>query len=75
MKNYSNYSKENINDLVPSLLGKTEECSKNLGDRVKINSIFSEFEAYTHENFKKFIEMSQQRYKSVKSGNHLEIKL
>ena len=75
MKNYSNYSKENINDLVPSLLGKTEECSKNLGDRVKINSIFNEFEAYTHENFKKFIEMSQQRYKSVKSGNHLEIKL
>lgn len=66
---------EDINDLVPALLGKTRECSKNLSDRVKINSIFSEFDAYTHENFQKFIQMSQQRYKSIKSGNHLEKKL
>ena len=68
-------SKENINNLVPALLGKTEECSKNLSDRVKINGIFSEFEAYTHENFQQFIKMSQQRYKSIKSGNHLQKKI
>ena len=68
-------SKENINKLVPTLLGKTKECSKNLSDRVKINSIFNEFDAYTHENFQVFIKMSEQRYKSIKSGNHLEQKL
>ena len=70
-----NLRKENLNDLVPELLGKTRECAKNLQDRVKINGIFSEFDAYTHENFQKFIDMSQQRYKSIKSGNHLEKKL
>ena len=69
------FNPEDINDLVPALLGKTEECSKNLSDRVKINNIFSEFDAYTHANFQKFIQMSQQRYKSIKSGNHLEKKL
>ena len=69
------FNPEDINDLVPALLGKTNECSKNLSDRVKINNIFSEFDAYTHENFQKFIQMSQQRYKSIKSGNHLEKKL
>ena len=69
------FRKENLNNLVPELLDKTRECAKNLQDRVKINGIFSEFDAYTHENFQKFIDMSQQRYKSIKSGNHLEQKL
>ena len=69
------FRKENINDLVEELLGKTSECGKNLHDRVKINGIFSEFDSYTHGNFQKFIDMSQQRYKSIKSGNHLERKL
>lgn len=69
------FRKENINDLVEELLGKTSECGQNLHDRVKINGIFSEFDSYTHENFQKFIDMSQQRYKSIKSGNHLERKL
>ena len=68
-------NKENLNNLVPQLLGKTSECAKNLQDRVKINGIYSEFDAYTHENFQKFIDMSQQRYKSIKSGNHLQKKL
>ena len=72
---FNDLTKENINNLVPALLGKTEECSKNLGARVKINGIFSEFDAYTHENFQKFIKMSDQRYKSIKSGNHLQKKL
>ena len=69
------FRKENINDLVEELLGKTSVCGQNLHDRVKINGIFSEFDSYTHENFQKFIDMSQQRYKSIKSGNHLERKL
>ena len=73
--NNEEFDPDNINDLVPSLLGKTEECSKNLSDRVKINGIFSEFDAYIHQNFQKFIQMSQQRYKSIKSGNRLEKKL
>jgi hypothetical protein len=27
------FNPEDINDLVPALLGKTNECSKNLSDR------------------------------------------
>ena len=73
--NFNDLAKEDINILVPVLLGKTNEYSKNLSDRVKINSIFNEFDAYTHENFQKFIKMSEQRYKSIKSGNHLQKKL
>ena len=69
------FRRENLNNLVPELLGKISECANNLRDRVKINSIYSEFDSYTHENFQKFIDMSQQRYKSIKSGNHLEKKL
>lgn len=69
------FNQGDINDLVRALLGKTKKCSKNLSDRVKINTIFSEFDAYIHENFQKFIQMSEQRYKSIKSGNHLEKKL
>ena len=69
------FGRENLNNLVPELLGKISECANNLRDRVKINSIYSEFDSYTHENFQKFINMSQQRYKSIKSGNHLEKKL
>ena len=68
------FNQGDINDLVRALLGKTKKCSKNLSDRVKINTIFSEFDAYIHENFQKFIQMSEQRYKSIKSGNHLEKK-
>ena len=73
--NFNDLTKEDINILVPALLGKTQEYSKNLGDRVKINGILSEFDAYTHDNFQKFIKMSDQRYKSIKSGNHLQKKL
>ena len=69
------FNQGDINDLVRALLGKTKKCSKNLSDRVKINTIFSEFDAYIHENFQKFIQMSEQRYKSIKSGNHIEKKL
>ena len=64
-----------LNDLVPELLDKTNQCAKNLGDRVKINGIFNEFDLYTHEGFQKFIDMSEERYKSIKSGNKLNAKL
>ena len=59
------------NILVPRLLDKINNYSNNLKNRVKIDSIFSEFDDSANANFKKFIKLSEQRYKSVKSGTHL----
>jgi len=59
------------NILVPRLLDKINNYSNNLKNRVKIDGIFSEFDDSANANFKKFIKLSEQRYKSVKSGTHL----
>ena len=59
------------NILVPKLLDKTSLYANNLKTRIKIDGIFSEFDDNANINFKKFIKLSEQRYKSVKSGTHL----
>ena len=59
------------NILVPRLLDKINHYAKNLKNRVKIDGIFSEFDDSANLNFKKFIKLSDRRYKSVKSGTHL----
>jgi hypothetical protein len=59
------------NILVPKLLDKTSLYANNLKTRIKIDGIFNEFDESANVNFKKFIKLSQQRYKSVKSGTHL----
>ena len=63
---------KNANELIPELIVKINNYSSKLKDRVKIDSIFREFDSYAHSNFQNFIKMSEQRYKSVKSGNCLE---
>ena len=60
------------NVLVPKLLDKINNYAQKLKNRVKIDTIFNEFDENANENFKKFIEMSGIRYKSVKSGNSLQ---
>ena len=59
------------NILVPKLLDKTNIYANNLKSRIKIDGIISEFDDSANVNFKKFIKLSEQRYKSVKSGTHL----
>ena len=60
------------NELIPVLIKKFSEYSNKIKDRIKIDEIFSEFNLNAHNEFNKFIKMSQNRYKSVKSGNTLE---
>ena len=60
------------NDLIPILLDKFSVYTNKIKDRIKINSIFSEFNEKTSSQFDKFIKMSQLRYKGIKSGNSLE---
>ena len=59
------------NVLVPRLLDKTNLYANNIKNRVKIDGIFNEFDDNANINFKKFIKLSDQRYKSVKSGTSL----
>ena len=64
--------KKNTNELIPELITKINKYSSKLKDRIKIDSIFRELDTYAHSNFQNFIKMSEQRYKSVKSGNCLQ---
>ena len=59
------------NILVPKLLDKTTKYASNIKNRVKIDGMFNEFDDNANMNFKKFIKLSEQRYKSVKSGTSI----
>ena len=63
---------KNANELIPELIIKINKYSSKIKDRVKVDSIFREFDSYAHSNFQNFIKMSEQRYKSVKSGNSIQ---
>ena len=60
---------KSANELIPELIIKINKYSSKLKDRVKIDSIFREFDSHAHINFQHFIKMSEKRYKGVKSGN------
>ena len=60
------------NELIFNLFEKFSLYTDRFKDRIKIDSIFSEFDENTRKKFNKFIELSQLRYKGVKSGNSLE---
>ena len=60
------------NDLIPELLNKLSNYTDKFKDRIKVDSIFNEFDESAREELNKFIQMSQTRYKNVKSGNSLQ---
>ena len=67
----SEIKEKTANDLIPELILKINNYSSKLKDRVKIYSIFREFDTYAHMNLQNFIKMSDKRYRSIKSGNNL----
>ena len=67
----SEIKEKTANDLIPELISKINNYSSKLKDRVKIYSIFREFDTYAHMNLQNFIKMSDKRYRSIKSGNNL----
>ena len=60
--------KTNGYELIPVLINKVNKYSDKLKDRVKIDGIFNEIDLYASEGFKKFIKISDNRYKCIKSG-------
>ena len=57
-----------INDLINSLIKSFKEYDTSLKNKIRVNSIFSNLDENTSKNFGKLINLSELRYKSVKSG-------
>ena len=67
----SSSNDKTANDLIPELILKINKYSSKLKERVKLYSIFREFDSYAHMNLQNFIKLSDKRYRSIKSGNTL----
>ena len=63
---------QKANELIPQLLTNSKEFTRSLNNRIKVNSIFNEYDVNINKKFSKYVNMSNLRYKSVKSGNRLE---
>ena len=61
-----------LNILIPQLISKSNNLTKEIKNRIKLNKIFSEFENKASNNFNYFISSSNQRYTNSKLGNNLE---
>ena len=68
---FSSSNDKTANDLIPELILKINKYSSKLKERVKLYSIFREFDSYAHMNLQNFIKLSDKRYRSIKSGNTL----
>ena len=64
--------KQDLNNLVPKLIEKSEDLSKEIKYRIKLNHIFSEFEAKSCNQFNFFIKESEKRYLGSKYGSKIE---
>ena len=61
-----------LNILIPRLINKSNNLTKEIKNRMKLNKIFSEFENKASNNFNYFITTSNQRYANSKLGNDLD---
>ena len=64
--------KQDFNKLVPKLIEKSENLSKEIKYRIKLNHIFSEFESKSGNQFNFFIKESEKRYLGSKYGTKIE---
>ena len=61
-----------LNILIPRLIDKSNNLTKEIKSRIKLNKIFSEFENKASNNLNYFITASNQRYTNSKLGNDLD---
>ena len=59
---------QNINDLIDSLVKSFQEYDESLKNKLKANNLFTSLDESSKKNFNKLINLSDLRYKSVKSG-------
>jgi hypothetical protein len=63
---------EKVNEIIECLVKNFDQYMKNVNDRLKINSLFNEFEDKARNDLMSLVKLSNSRYKSVKSGNTLQ---
>jgi hypothetical protein len=63
---------EKVNEIIEELVKNFDEYMHNVNDRLKINSLFNEFEDKSRNDLMSLVKLSNTRYKSVKSGNTLQ---
>jgi len=61
-----------LNRLIPTLLKENKDISKEIKTRIKISSIFNEFEKKAKNEFNFFINDSNKRYSNAKNGQDIE---
>ena len=61
-----------VNRLIPKLIGKSVNFTKEMKDRIKANLILSEFDNKAKNEFNFYLKESNRRYMTLKSGGHLD---
>ena len=61
-----------LNRLIPKLLKENKSISKEIKTRIKISSIFNEFEKKAKNDFNFYIKDSNKRYTQAKNGLNIE---
>ena len=59
-----------INLLIPEAIKENNKVHKEVKNRIKLNKIFNEFENKASNELNYFINLSTQRYNSLKNGHH-----
>ena len=65
------FASPKTNKLIPDLITNFKDYDKNLSNRIKVDNLFMSFNDDANRNFNKFVDLSNKRYKSIKSGNTL----
>ena len=63
-----NSNSKNLNILIPKLLNKSNKYTSEIKKRIRINTIFNEFENKSKNEFDFFLQESSNRYKKTRSG-------
>jgi hypothetical protein len=67
-----NGDREKVNETIELMINHFNKYMNNMSDRLKINSLFNEFEDKARNDLISLVKLSNARYKGVKSGNSLD---
>ena len=66
------FHKDHTTEHIETLINLNSDYLKLIDTRLKANNLFKEFDQRAREDFMTLIKLSQERYKSVKSGSTLD---
>jgi hypothetical protein len=67
-----NGDREKVNETIEHMINHFNKYMTKMSDRLKINSLFNEFEDKARNDLISLVKLSNTRYKGVKSGNSLD---